>query len=210
MVRNILNSQSGALIARGAAGGVSHVNVVQEGEHWNIVSRVRPPGFSISSIAVLSVCRELYNEAMGLLYSRILFCLDILSSSGFMTRQQAQPAMATGPSSDSVLMKWMNHTHVRQDIYPKDDLIAKADQLESLLGCMRPSRTSSDVSLHFKSVVNQEEWRFTARSELAWERYIDRLAGIDLGQTPELLVWKSEVDSKGWEPFERLASRIGG
>lgn len=206
LVRNLLNRQNGTLVTRGATSGISHVKLVQVGGTWRVISIVKPLGFGIDSTAILRVCRELHNDAMGILYGKILFCIDILSSRVAAPRQEPSSGMSRGPFEASIFLKWMNHVHVRQDIHPGDDLNAKADQLESLLGSMRPDRKSSDVSLHFKSVMH----RHTFTSVRAWDRYINRLAGLDLGQTPELIVWRSQENWKGWGPFESLAVRIGG
>ncbi|CZT19192.1 uncharacterized protein RCC_05038 [Ramularia collo-cygni] len=147
-----------------------------------------------------------------------------MSPDVYAPRHDIQPAIVAGPFQDSVLMQWMNHVDVRQAIYPTDDLMAKAIQLKTLLGHLRPDRRSSDVSLHFKSFSQGDWYRYAgrrpmtnstfktpgwqraARREAVWNEYVEFLARPDLGQSPEVVVW----DAKRHEPFEDLARGIGG
>lgn len=140
----ISHPNSQAAKDRGFTDGVGHVTLIREGDEWRSVSVAGPPGLTILSTAILRTCRLLHNEAMDLLYSRSLFVINIQNLRPIAPPfTGGNPTIVASPRRRSIFMRWINHVHIRQHIRPEEDLLQKAQSLQSLLMCLSPERKTT-------------------------------------------------------------------
>ncbi|KAM3419799.1 hypothetical protein BST61_g3130 [Cercospora zeina] len=202
---------------QGYINGVGHVNIVQYGTTWRSVTIAKPPGFVLTAPAILRASKLINNEIMDLLYSKVLWVINIhdlrLSSPSFVFGQESErKVIVASPEKKSVFLQWIDHVHVRQHIRPEEDLIQKAQALRSLLNCLNVHRKSLQVSFHFDSIhlVNDPEHPRTKKAEYNWKLYENELRRIDLGAPPHFRVSWYWLESEGLERFEELAASVGG
>ncbi|KAK4499328.1 hypothetical protein PRZ48_009841 [Zasmidium cellare] len=198
---------------RGYTDGVGHVTLVRERDEWRSVSVARPPGLTILCPAILRTCRLLHKEAMGLLYSKCLFVLNIQNMRpAALPFINGQPAIVAGPTKASMFLRWINHVHIRQHITPEEDLSQKAQSLDSLIRCLSPDRKTTGLTLHFDSMwlVNDGEWPQKARPEYVWQLFGAELARMPIGNQPQIRVSSHWLELEGKERFDDLASKLGG
>ncbi|KAF2217829.1 hypothetical protein CERZMDRAFT_92472 [Cercospora zeae-maydis SCOH1-5] len=201
---------------QGYTSGVGHVNIVQYGTTWRSVTIAKPPSFALTTPAILRVSKLIHKEAMDLLYSKMLWVIniqDLRLSSPFVYGEESQRiGIIASPAKKSMFLQWIDHVHVRQHIRPEEDLIQKAQALRSLLNCLNVHRKSLQVTFHFDSIhlVNDPDYPRTKKAEYNWKLYENELRGLNLGATPHFRVSSYWLESEGAERFAQLAASVGG
>ncbi|CAK1363664.1 hypothetical protein CB0940_04314 [Cercospora beticola] len=201
---------------QGYTSGVGHVNSVQYGTTWRSVTIAKPPGFALTAPAILRASKLIHNEVMDLLYSKMLWVINIQdlrpSSQVPFGSDDKTNGIVASPEKKSMFLQWIDHVHVRQHIRPEEDLIQKAQTLRSLLDCLNVHRKSLQVTFHFDSIhlVNDPEYPREKKAEYNWKLYENELRRMDLGATPHFRVSSYWLESEGEERFAQLAASVGG
>lgn len=201
---------------QGYTSGVGHVNFVQYGTTWRSVTIAKPPGFALAAPAILRTSKLIHNEFMDLLYSRMLWVIniqDLRPSAQVISGSDSQGhGIIASPEKRSMFLQWIDHVHVRQHIRPEEDLIQKAQALRSLLDCLNVHRKSLQVTFHFDSIhlVNDPEYPREKKAEYNWKLYENELGSMNLGATPHFRVSSYWLESEGEERFAQLAARVEG
>ena len=197
--------------AQGYTSGVGHLSLCQIGATWRCVTIAGPPGFALLSPAVLRVSKRIHNEVMDILYSNMLWVINIIQM-GALHCGPSDLELTSASDKESTFMQWISHVFIRQHIRPEEDLVQKSQALRSLISCLNPQRKSTQVALHFTSMhlVNDPLYPREKKPEYNWQLYEHELGRLSLGKRPHFQVSQYWSDSEGPERFENLAESLGG